>query len=189
MPIEITSLNYEADNISEAFSTITTESIQVEGKWLRADTDKLMPYLVMRAVDLETGEIINDLTPKISGSSDDPEKLWGLRCLSIYPALLCIRQLACIYRRGDKRRHYAGALKFAARMQADPYGDEELTEHLMKAWKCHPDRYPFIHSLIPANQIAAFTDGAWMTLNRSGVMIAGDTEADVALLRHFKLLA
>lgn len=182
MSFEFTYFSYDE------LRTCRSDSAAYSGEKIILGERSTVPYALLRAVDLTTGEIINDLTSSISGTSSDPDKCWGLRCLHIYPALLALRRLACTYRRGDKRRHYLGALKFAAAQKCDPYTDDELTGHLLSAWKCSPDIYPLIYSLIPDNQLPAFTEAGWSTLNRQGCSLAGEDPESIQALRHFKLI-
>lgn len=183
MELEITYLDY--DNLV----TLRTDSLRVEGgRIITSNSHELVPHLVLRAIDLKTGEVINDLLERVDGPSEDYANYWWLRCLTLYPALLCLKEIACFYRGGKKTRHFTGSTKFAASMRCSPYTADELATHMIGAWKCYAERYPLIHQLIPANQLPAFTDGAWETLNRGGVSIAGQDEESVRMLRLFKLL-
>ncbi|MDN6872957.1 hypothetical protein QO209_10915 [Pseudomonas citronellolis] len=183
MAFEITYLDYDE------LVTFKTDSLCLASdRVLTSDNGEMMPHLVLRAIDLETGEVINDLLGRMQGAPEAQGIYWWLRCLTIYPALLCLKQIACTYRGGKKARHFAGAAKFAASMRCSPYTEDELKDHMVGAWRCYPVRYPMIHQLIPANQLAAFTDGAWTTLNRGEVSIAGQDEESVRMLRLFKLL-
>lgn len=147
-----------------------------------------VPYAILSAVDENTGEIIKDLLSRMSGSALTIEQFWHLRCLDIYPALLCLRVIAAIFRGGNKARHYYPAADFAERHGQSAYSADELSEFLCKTYKCDNALYLEILKLIPLHQMDDFIAAAWR-ITKLNPDQASEQPADVIdLLKHCRLL-
>lgn len=133
------------------------------GEKFHLDHRVTVPYAILSAIDESTGEIIQDLLSRVSGKSTTPDQCWPLRCLHIYPALLCLREVAASFRGGNKPRHYHAAMTFAGLHGQGVYSPEELLELLSKAYRCGPAMYPEILAMIPQCQLDDFTEAAWRT--------------------------
>lgn len=158
------------------------------GEKVLLDQRVTVPYAILSATDEGTGEIINDLIDQISGSSTAPDQCWHLRCLNIYPALLCLREIAVSFRGGNKPRHYHPAITFSERHGQAIYSADELSQQLSKTYRCGQALYPEILALIPAHQMADFIEAAWRTTKLTQAAASGFTSEEVEQLKLYHLL-
>lgn len=165
---------------------VSTDTFSFAGDDLQMGERSTAPYLVLQVTDTASGEIINDLSAQISNFPAISHQNWGLRCLHIYPALLCLRRIACTFRKGDKPRHYSAATIFAMRSGASAYSDDELGNFLMNTWKCSRETYPLIRGVIPDHLQSSFEAAIWSTIQRRGPGDVTD-EDELDYLRAFGL--
>lgn len=178
MAISVTYLSF--DEIKEK----TTDTIVFFGEKVLLEQRVTAPYAILSALDKSTGEIIRDLRSRMQGSPTKPEQCWHLQCLDLYPALLCLRQIAASFRGGTKARHYHPALTFAGQYGLAAYTPEELAHHLIKTYKCGPGMYPEVFRLIPEHQRAGFFEAAWRITQLSQ---ADFSELAPEVIEHLKL--
>lgn len=178
MPISVTYFSYgEIKNKTTECPTFSGDKVLLEQR-------VTAPYAILIAVDEDTGEIVKDLMSRMSGSPEKPEQCWHLQCLDLYPALLCLRQIAASFRGGTKARHYHPALTFAGQYGLAAYTPEELAQHLITTYKCGPAMYPDVFALIPEHQRDGFIEAAWRTTQLSQ---ADAAELGPEVIEHLKL--
>lgn len=181
MPISVTYFSYGE------IKNKTTDTLVFSGDKVLLGERATVPYAMLIAVDEDSGEIVKDLTGRMIGSPAKPEHCWHLRCLDIYPALLCLRVIAAIFRGGSKARHYYPAADFAERHGQSAYSADELSEFLCKTYKCDNALYLEILKLIPLHQIDDFIVAAWR-ITKLNPAQAGEQPADVIdQLKHCRL--
>lgn len=182
MPISVTYFSYGE------IKNKTTDTLVFSGNNVLLGQRVTVPYAMLIAVDEESGEIVKDITGRMTGSPAKPEHCWHLRCLDIYPALLCLRVIAAIFRGGSKARHYHAAADFAERHGQSAYSADELSEFLCKTYKCDNALYLEILKLIPMHQMDDFIGAAWR-ITKLNPAQASEQPADVIdLLKHCRLL-
>lgn len=157
MPINVTYFSFGE------IKNKTAESILLSGDKIHLDQRVTVPYAILSAIDEATGEIIQNLLARLPGAITKLDQCWHLRLLHIYPALLCLREVAVSFRGGNKHRHYHAALAFAELHGHGVYSSEELLEFISKSYRCGPSIYQEILAMIPQCQIDDFTEAAWRT--------------------------
>lgn len=172
MPISVTYFSYGE------IKNKTTETIVFSGDKILLGQRVTVPYAMLIAVDEDTGEIVKDLLSRMSGQPAKPEHCWHLRCLDIYPALLCLRVIAAIFRGSTRPRHYLPAADFAERQGQSAYSPDELSEYLAKTYKCDHALYLEILKLVPLHQIDDFIVAAWR-ITKLNPAQASEQPADV----------
>jgi hypothetical protein len=178
MTISVTYLSF--DEIKQK----TTDTIVFSGEKVLLEHRVAAPYAILSALDESTGEIIKNLRSRMQGAPAKPEQCWHLQCLDLYPALLCLRQIAASFRGGTKARHYHPAITFADLNGQAAYTPEELAQHLIKTYKCGPAIYPEVLALIPGHQFEGFIEAAWRTTQLSQV---ATSELSPEVIEHLKL--
>jgi len=182
MPISVTYFSYGE------IKNITTDNLVFSGDKVLLGQRVTVPYAMLIAIDEGTGEILKDLLSRMSGQPAKPAHCWQLRCLDIYPALLCLRVIGATFRGGTKPRHYLPAAEFAERQGQSTYSADELSEFLCKTYKCDNALYLEILKLIPVHQTDDFIVAAWR-ITKLNPAQASEQPADVIeLLKHCRLL-
>lgn len=178
MPISVTYFSYGE------IKHKTTETILFSGEKVLLGHRVTVPYAILSALDESTGEIIKDLRARMRGSPAKPEQCWHLQCLDLYPALLCLSQIAASFRGGTKARHYHPAITFAGNNGQNAYTPDELSQLLIKTYKCGASIYPEILAMVPARQLDEFIEAAWRTTQISQ---AETGELQPEIIEHLKL--
>lgn len=178
MPISVTYFSYGE------IKNKTTDTLVFSGDKVLLGQRVTVPYAILSALDESTGEIIKNLRSRMQGAPAKPEQCWHLQCLDLYPALLCLRQIAASFRSGTKARHYHPAITFADLNGQTAYTPEELAQHLITNYKCGPAIYPEVLALIPGHQFEGFIEAAWRTTKLSQVETS---EMAPEVIEHLKL--
>ncbi len=174
------------------FGEIKTKAAQqlvFFGEKIHLDNRVTVPYAILRAVDIDSGELLDDISDRIAGVSLSPSnQLWHLRCLHLYPALMALRTIASHFRGGNKPRHYLASFSFAQKHGLIVYGQQELCEHMMKSWRCTSALYTEVLGLIPENQMADFIEAGWRTVKLTPSAVPDLDSDSVEMLQFFGLL-